>query len=227
MESEGKQPGFMTAIWQFEREMDALMHPVTREELMEATKRLLIGMFEFSAKQSATRTNIFAERNEIPTAYELEHDTESLPEMLKLGLYEGLAEEYIILFGKKEFDKWIGPFIRSVLRGHIEESASLEHMNECPDEKDTTLGSRFCPAVIMKRMFSDRLMENRAGIEKNERYLVFPSEIVHMNVSIVRELRDVGVFSDSEAEDLLDDYWWWLESIDDGAVNFDRKIFKR
>lgn len=217
MESEGKQPGFIKAIGQFEREMAALMQPVTRDELMEATKRLLIGMFDFSAKQSAARTNILAKNNDIPTEYELENFSESLPEMLKLGLFDQLPEEYIVLFGKEEFDKWIGPFMRSVLIGHVEESASLEHINECPE--------RFCPAEIIKCFISDRLHDKRATINTNEEYLAFPSEIVHMNLSIVRELKKMGVYSAIEAENLMDDYRWWLESIDDGAVDFDRKIF--
>lgn len=218
MESEGKHAVRIEALGRFEREMDALMHPVTRDKLMESTSRLLVGMLELSPEQSATMTNVLAKNNEIPTEHELEEFSDSLPELLKLGLFSQLPDEYIILFGKKEFDKWIGPFIRSVLQGHIPESASLEHINECPE--------RFCSAKIIKLMFNDQLMDGRVVVEKNVEYLAFPKETVHARVAIMRVLQEVGLYTETEANDLMDDYRWWLESIDDGAVNFDRRVFE-
>jgi hypothetical protein len=208
----------MAAIGHFERELDSLMYPVTKEQLKAAAARLLSGLFGYDLKEAETRTNIFDEQRDIPTENEIEYDQEILGEMLKIGLFDGLSEEYIILHGKEEFDEWIGPFLRLVLSGHTEQSQSIEHMTECPDD-------RFCPAAIITCFVEDRIIGQGTTIEKNEIYIPYADEIIHMHTKIVKELCAMGVYDKADVGILFDDYQAWLESIEDFPITYDEAVF--
>lgn len=212
----------MAAIGQFERELDSLMYPVTKEGLMAATKNLLIGTFDYSPVEAETRVTILDTERDIPQEHELEHDQEALAEILKLGLFDKIPEEYIILHGREEFDKWIGPFLRSVLQGHIEESESVEHVLGCA-------GERFCPTKIITCFVDDRLRGSFARIHeddaKNEGYISHTDDLIHMNVVIVKELKSLGVYDEIGAKNLLEDYHFWLDSLDDFVLIYDQSHF--
>lgn len=205
----------------FDRELDSLIYPITKEGLGQATKNYLIRAFGYSAVMAATRVRILDERRDLPQEREIEHDQESLSDMLKVGLFCELPEEYIILHGREEFDRWIGPYTRSALLGHVAESESYEHNNECPE--------RFCSAVVLGRMFKDQLVNNikaiHEGKAKNEVYLPYADDIVYMNIRIINELTSLGVYDETEAADILKRYQRWLDSIGDVPFEYDDSLF--
>lgn len=212
-----RQAKHAAAVEYFDREMDALMHPVTKEPLLRATQRLLENMLEYTPEEAATRTTIMEEQRDIPTAYELENFAESLPEILKLGLFDKLPEEYIIRFGVEEFDQWIGPYLRSILKGHIAGDSSYEHENECPE--------RFCPSEILTRMVDDLLCEQPGRIKQNLQYMTHPNEMIYMNTRIVQEMAALGLYDEIDVKELMEEYRDWLDNFDDYTVKFDEKYF--
>lgn len=213
-----RQAKHMAAIKYFEREMDALMHPVTKEPLLRATQRLLENMMEYSPEEAATRTIILDEQRDIPTDDEIDNEAESVPELLKVGLFDKLPEEYIVRFGMDEFDKWIGPFIRSVIDGHVEGSSSYEHEQECSED-------RFCPAEIIVRFIDDQLNERPGKIKQNIGYFTHPNEMVFMKTRIYQELAAVGLYDEIDVKDVAEDYRDWLDDFDDYAVTFNEEYF--
>ena len=208
----------------FDRELDSLIYPVTKEGLHEATKNFLIRTFGYSAIAAETRVKIHDEQRDLPQAREIEDDQESLSEMLKIGLFDKLPEEYIILRGREEFDQWIGVFLQSVLLGHIEQSRTYEHINECPEDK-----LRFCPAKIIRCFVHDNLADQIPKIHEskahNEGYLVYTDDLIYMNIKIVKELQVLGVYGEIEAKELLEEYRDWLESIGDLPFEYDQALF--
>ena len=186
---------------------------------MEATRRLLRSTFDYDGTETETRANILAVDQDIPNDEDIEDEQDSVNEMLKTGLFDKLPEEYIILHGKEAFDKWISPFMRSVLKGHIDESMSYEHANECPEQ-------RFCPSLVIPFYIEDRISGRKASIQHNEAYLAYPNEIIHMNITLIRELQDMGIFDEDKTETLIENYQWWLQSIDDVPITFDKTLFE-
>lgn len=209
--------GQLAAIELLEHNLNALVYPVKRDTLKEVTKRFLIGTFDFSPAEADVRTEILDEGRDLPAEYEVDEESpEVVSEMLKLGLFDRLVEEYIVAYGEKAFDEWIEPFLGSVLRGHTEDTPSYEHLEECPD--------RFCPAVILGRMVSDQLCEYMTPLRQNIGYLPFSREFTYMNVKIVRLLQRFGVYSQIEADSLLDDYREWIES-SEHPLSYDAALF--
>ncbi len=217
-----RQRRHIETMAQFDRELDALIYPITEEDLKTVTKNLLIRTFGYDDTMAETRTNILAKEHDIPSGEEIEDEEDSLIEMLKVGLFDMLPEEYIILLGKDEFDEWIGPFLSSVLLGHIEESASMEHRLECVDQ--------FCSSRVIRYMLSDRLSDNAPRIHRkkaeNEGYLPYADELIYMNVRIVEELYALGVYNEVDTKSLLADYQWWLEELEDLQINYDTTLFE-
>lgn len=183
---------------------------------MEATKRLLLVTFGYGSDEAQGRVNVLDYQREIPTENEIEDDQESVVDMLKVGLFDTLPEEYIVIHGKDEFDKWIGPFIRSILDGHTDATESYEHLYECTED-------RFCPTKIIRCYARDRM--NGELEVADEAYIAYGDEMVHMNIKIVQELLALKAICLKEAEDLLEDYQWYLESVQEFPIGFDESLF--
>jgi len=213
----------VAAIKEFDRNLDAMMYPVSREGLKVVTWKLLIGMMDYTPREASTRVEMLEAAATIPTEWDLEHEREVASELLKVGLFYDLPEEYMYLFGRDAFTEWIGPFIESALEGHTAQSSSYEHLHECP-------GGRFCSSLVAERMFADRLVGSPSTYWLNEskvineEYVVYPENIVYMNVTILRKLEELGVFSADDAEDLMDDYMRWLDS-HQYPIPYDKRLF--
>jgi len=206
------------AMAQFDRNLDALVYPINRMYLIAATKRLLADTFGYTDKEAATRTEILDEQHDLPTGHELDDYAEAAAELLKVGLFDKLPEEYIISHGEEGFDEWAELFLASVLRGHTEDSPSYEHSEECPDQ-------RFCPALVLGRMVSDQLIEHIRPLDQNIGYLPYSRELVHMNVTIIKLLHKFGVFDGAEADSLLDEYQEWID-FSDVPLDYDKTLFE-
>lgn len=206
----------IAALNRFDIELDSLMYPKTKEMLMEATRRLLLVTFNYGSVEAQSRVDILDHQREIPTEYEIEHDQESLAESLKVGLFDKLPEEYVIVHGTDEFDKWIGPFISNVLQGHIEGSESYEHLTYCAEDG-------FCPTKIVRCFVRDR-MAGEFDIA-DEAYIAYGDEMIHMNIQIVKELLARKVICLKEAEDMIEDYQNCLESITEFEIQYDAARF--
>lgn len=206
----------------FDSYLESLIYPITREGLADATKQYLMREFEYCATMAETRVQILDDKNDLPQAGEIEGEQESLIDMLKVGLLDRLPEEYMALFGREEFDEWIGPFLDAMLRGHIAGSESYEHSTQCPDD-------RFCSARIVKYYLRDKLTDGAPKIHENhaqnEGYLVYPDETVYVNLRIVSELRARGVYNDVEFKKLSAKYRDWLDSISDVPFEYHSAIF--
>ena len=212
----------VAAIGQFDRELDSLVAPITKDMLMEATRRLISGLFHYNSAEARARMGAFEAKRDIPEEDEIENDQESLATMLKLGLFERLPEEYIILHGKEAFDQWIGPYMRSVVMGHTDDTVTYEHAVECSQQ------IRWCPSIIVTRMMRGELEYDVAMLEDNEIYIPYADEIIYMNVRIVEELVSNGLFAQAEAAALLRKYQKWVEMMEIAYdITYDDKIFER
>jgi hypothetical protein len=212
----------IAAVGRFDHELDSLMYPITKEKLIEATRRLIIGLFEYGSVEATARISAFDAHRDLPIYSEIEHDQESLTEMLRLGLFDRLPEEYILLHGKEEFDCWIGPYLRSVLRGHIGDSQTFEHLTECPE------GERYCLPIILSRMMNEELTYAVPEIEHNEIYIPYANEMIHMNIRIVEVMTEEGIYTQEQADKLLGRYQNWVEDMEVAyQIAFDEKLFKR
>jgi hypothetical protein len=214
----------LEAIKQFELELDALMYPVGMESLKMVTKNLLMRTFDYGPREADARIAMLDESGNFPTDNDLELEDESSRELLKTCLYDELAEDYYLQYGQGEFDRWIEPYLRSVLHGHLSDSPSSQHLHECLYDPGPENPGPFCPAVVMRRMVKDMLCEGRTPIEQNIGYRTHSEELVHINVMIVRTLHKLGIYSELVTEKILDKYMNWLES-EEEPLSYEAELF--
>jgi hypothetical protein len=157
------------------------------------------------------------ERHEvIPESDDILDDEQSAIEWLKVAIFCEIGDLYAINHSKEDFNEWIEPFLRSTLSGHFDESG--DHAKTCKSEG--------CVAEIIGSIVSESIGHQKATIDGNEEYIVFADEIINMNISVVRTLGKLGVYDTIEVENMLEDYEWWMKSLDH-PVFYDRNIFKQ
>lgn len=212
----------VAAIGQFDHELDSLVSPVTREMLLNATRRLIHGLFHYNSTEAKARMNAFEARRDIPEEDEIDNEQESVATMLKLSLFERLPEEYILVHGKEAFDQWIGPYMRSLVNGHTNDTQSYQHLIECTGQ------ARWCPSLIATRMMRGELEYDVVTLEHNEIYIPYANEIIYMNIRIVEELVASGSFTQAEGKRLLAKYQDWVEAMEvEHQIAYDKDLFDR
>ncbi len=188
----------IAAIEHFDNELDSLMPPVTKESLKRATKHLLINLFTYSSAEADARVEMLDIDRSIPDEAELNDNQGSFSECLKVALFDKLPMDFIIHYGKKEFDAWIGGYLRSLLRGHITESPSYEHLEECPE--------RFCPELVMHRMVRGKLCDEQPDTRDMTDYIAYTDETIYVNIKTVKELVALDVYDEVDAKMILSKY---------------------